>query len=1079
MDITEGIEEERSQEEGKVLTQLEERRKQEEILWRQKYRVQWLREGEKNTKFFHKAMVQHRQRNRIFSIKNQEGQQVVQHEEIETVLVNHFKAIMTETHMDRTEAIAKIGGEIPNLITRDQNLALMRKITRKELEDIVRNMKRNKAPGPDGFTVEFFQAGWNFLASDVLEVVEEARINQRTWPGINSTLLTLIPKTNQADHADGFRPIALCNVIYKIVASIMAQRLKLILPSIISPEQTGFVEGRQILDGLVVAQEVLHTLKSKKEKGMLIKLDLSKAYDRLSWKFLESILKAFGFCDRWVSWIISMISTPNFSILLNGAPTTNFNALRGLRQGDPLSPFLFIIAAEGLGRYFKKEARDGKIQGLKLWGHRTIVTHQQFVDDIMIYCKATLQEVKRIKKILEIFMEGSGMEVNNDKSRTFFFNIAEPVKKHLTRVMGYRLGVLPTKYLGVMLDTSSLKLSNWQYIIEKIMKRLNNWTFRALNMASRVVLLKATIQAIPIYPLSVMATPKGICNKLVEIYRKFLWGGPKQQKKWALCSWKSITKPKEKGGLGLRDPWTLNQVMAAKLRWRWMQGGPDLWKEIWTVKYNMPLSPEEILRDQSTPRGSDIWNLSIQGRDLVDQHIFWEIRGGQVARFWDEDWQQRGKMMNIPGIQEIHRAGDEKGLLKVKDYWNATPENEEWRDWKPLEEWYKSASEEQKSLYKKEMDSRKIKKREGRDILRWGRETKGIFTIHEAYDLKTQSDLGEEEQNWQKIWKTKWWPKIKIFTWLVGRKRILTWDRIQKRGFSGPAKCCLCNLEEENQEHLLNGCSVAQFQWKQTENLFATIERNSRIFKGKASGQEEIWKRTLKQIKETILAEIWADEDWKTTDTEIEILKKINVDQGMIYQQGPKQNYQLANQSCAVFRKPAEGFIKLNCDGAAKGNPGPAGFGGIFRNTEGATQWIYAEHGGTMSNNEAEFMAFHQGLKIARRNGYKKLEIEGDSTLVINAIRQLIQGKSWEKVVKSWRSAITVREIGDMLTGIDVTLTSHVRREGNKPADCLANWGSNERRAPIDDSWTNQEELARWDELNQLIRKDNDEANQG
>eukprot|EP00253_Pinus_taeda_P018997 PITA_18997 len=288
-----------------------------------------------------------------------------------------------------------------------------------------------------------------------------------------------------------------------------------------------------------------------------------------------------------------MISTPNFSILLNGAPTTTFNASRGLRQGDPLSPFLFIIAAEGLGRYFKKEARDGNIQGLKLWGHRTIVTHQQFVDDIMIYCKATLQEVKRIKKILEIFMEGSGMEVNNDKSRTFFFNIAEPVKKHLTRVMGYR-----------------------------------------------VVLLKATIQAIPIYPLSVMATPKGICNKLVEIYRKFLWGGPKQQKKWALCSWKSITKPKEKGGLGLRDPWILNQVMAAKLRWRWMQGGPNLLKEIWTVKYNMPLSPEEILRDQSTPRGSDIWNLSIQGRDLVDQHIFLEIRGGQVAKFWDEDWQQ-------------------------------------------------------------------------------------------------------------------------------------------------------------------------------------------------------------------------------------------------------------------------------------------------------------------------------------------------------------------------------------------------------------------------------------------------------
>eukprot|EP00253_Pinus_taeda_P008502 PITA_08502 len=906
----------------------------------------------------------------------------------------------------------------------------MRKITMEEVEDIVRNMKRNKAPSPDGYTVEFFQAGWKFFASDVLEVVEEARINQRIWPGINSTLLTLIPKTNQAEQADGFHPIALCNVIYKIVASIVAQRLKLILPSIISPKQTGFVEGRQILDGLVVAQEVLHTLKTKKEKGMLIKLDLSKAYDRLSWKYLERILKAFGFCDRWVNWVISMISTPNFSILLNGAPTTTFNASRGLRQGDPLSPFLFIIAAEGLGRYFKKEARERKIQGLKLWGNRTTVTHQQFVDDIMIYCKATLQEVKRIKKILEIFMESSGMEVNNDKSRTFFFNTAEPVKNHLTRVMGYRIGDLPTKYLGTMLDTSTLKLGNWKSIIEKITKRLDNWTFRALNMAARVVLLKATIQAIPIYPLSVMAAPKGICNKLVEIYRKFLWGGPKQQKKWTLCSWKSLTKPKGKGDLGLRDPWTLNQVLAAKLRWRWLQGGSDLWKEIWTVKYNMPLSPEGILRDQNIPRGSDIWNLSLQSRDLVNNHIFWEIRGGQIARFWDEDWQQRGKMMNIPGMQEIHRSGVDRGLLTVKYYWNVAPGNEEWRDWKPLEEWNRNASEEQKSAYRKEIDSRKIKKRDGRDILRWGKETKGIFSIQEAYKLKTQNDPGEEEQKWKKIWKTKWWPKIKMFAWLVGRKRILTWDRIQKRGFSGPARCCLCNLEEENQEHLLNGCSAAQFQWEKTESLFATTarnppgfniwnlwkERNSRIFKGKATGPEEIWKRTLKQIKETILAENWADKDWKTTDAETEILKKINVEQGMIYQQVSKQNRQLANQSRSVFRKPPEGFIKLNCDGTAKGDPGPAGFGGIFRNEDGATEWIYAEHGGTMTNNEAEFMAVYQGLKIARRNGYRKLEIEGDSTMVsISQSRRMFDERVINQLT-AWRTGEAMNEWNQSMT---------------------------------------------------------------
>ena len=276
-------------------------------------------------------------------------------------------------------------------------------------------------------------------------------------------------------------------------------------------------------------------------------------------------------------------------------------------------------------------------------------------------------------------------------------------------------------------------------------------------------------------------------------------------------------------------------------------------------------------------------------------------------------------MLNLQGMQEIYRTGLDRNLITAKDYWNEVPGNEEWREWKPLEEWKRNAIEEQKTAYRKETDSRKIKKRDGRDILQWGKETKGIFSIQEAYKLKTQNDPGEEEQKWKKIWKTKWWPKIKLFAWLVGRKRILTWDRIQKRGFSGPARCCLCNSAEEDQDHLLDGCSAAHFQWEQTKNLFTTTarnprdiiqtlsewgegkfhskivrrawsisagfnvwnlwrERNSRIFKGKSTGPEEIWTSTLKQIKETILAENWADEDWKTTEAETEILKKLNVE---------------------------------------------------------------------------------------------------------------------------------------------------------------------------------------------------------
>lgn len=214
--------------------------------------------------------------------------------------MDHHKEILTELTVDRETAIDLIGKEIPRLITEEQNMALMRAATLEEVEEIVSSMKKSKAPRPDGFTVEFYQAGWHFLGQEILEVVEESRMKQKVWLGLNSTFLTLIPKTASSETAHGFRPIALCNVIYKIIATLIAKILKPILPNIISPEQTCFVEGRKILDGLVVTQETIHSLKQRNRRSMMIKLDLSKAYDHLNWNYLKVILSAFGFSRRWI-----------------------------------------------------------------------------------------------------------------------------------------------------------------------------------------------------------------------------------------------------------------------------------------------------------------------------------------------------------------------------------------------------------------------------------------------------------------------------------------------------------------------------------------------------------------------------------------------------------------------------------------------------------------------------------------------------------------------------------------------------------------------------------------------------------
>lgn len=472
-------------------------------------------------------MIQNRQRNKIFSIKNAEGEREIDQEKIEKTLIEYYKGILTEDQNNRGEAINNISKEIPRMVTEEQNKALMRTISMEELTEVVMNMSRNKAPGPDGFTVEFYQACWYFMGKYILEAVEESRMKQRIWPGINATFLSLIPKSNHSDEPQGFRPIALCNVIYKIIATLIAKRLKPLLPSIIAPEQTGFVEGRQILDGIIVTPEVIHSLKEKKQRGMLMKLDLSKAYDRLNWNYLKAILGAYGFENRWIDWILSMISTPNFSVLINGIPSGTFNATRGIRQGDPISPFLFIMVVEGLGYKIKKDVRDNKIRGIRLWGRNLSITHEQFVDDVMLFGDATLKEVRNFKGILEIFMKASGMEINEDKSCTFIFNSPDTAKVHLTRMLGFKQGSFPTKYLGIQLDVNQNRLKNWQSTVDKLKKRLESWSFRSLNIARRIILIKSVLLSIPIYPLSILKAPKGVLSRMREILGKFLWGGDK------------------------------------------------------------------------------------------------------------------------------------------------------------------------------------------------------------------------------------------------------------------------------------------------------------------------------------------------------------------------------------------------------------------------------------------------------------------------------------------------------------------------------------------------------------------------
>jgi len=180
---------------------------------------------------------------------------------------------------------------------------------------------------------------------------------------VNSTFLALIPKGEGVDQISQFFPISLCNVIYKIISKLIIDRLKKWLPMLISEEQSGFMVGHQILDGVVVAIETIHSMSKSKEKAMLIKLDMAKAYDRVHWSFLQKVLGAFGFEEEWIHWIMSCVNSNSFSVLINGEHSNLFGASWGLQQGDPLSPYFFLLLVEGLGQLIKRNVEGGFIQG--------------------------------------------------------------------------------------------------------------------------------------------------------------------------------------------------------------------------------------------------------------------------------------------------------------------------------------------------------------------------------------------------------------------------------------------------------------------------------------------------------------------------------------------------------------------------------------------------------------------------------------------------------------------------------------------------------------------------------------------
>lgn len=257
---------------------------------------------------------------------------------------------------------------------------------------------------------------------------------------INKTLITLIPKTKDPKNMSDFRPISLCNVVYKIVAKV--------LDSLISPSQSAFVPERQISDNVLVGYEIIHALNNiRKGKAgyVAIKLDMSKAYDRVEWAFIEEIMKKMNFSGEWIRKIMACISSVSYAILINGSSHGSFKSSKGLRQGDLLSPYLFLLCAEGFSALLKRVESKLNLSGFQINKHCPTLTHLFLANDSLIFTKAREKDLLTLKKVLEGYEKTLGQTINLEKSS---FMTSKNVGNETARVSERILGIRRTKSLG-------------------------------------------------------------------------------------------------------------------------------------------------------------------------------------------------------------------------------------------------------------------------------------------------------------------------------------------------------------------------------------------------------------------------------------------------------------------------------------------------------------------------------------------------------------------------------------------------------------------------------------------------------
>lgn len=625
---------------------------QEETYWKQRAKTYWLEEGDTNSKFFHAAASSRKKMNHISSLRTDDGQVLHKHGDLCSLLKDYYVNIFEDAGQVNDYPVS----DNPTRVTAYQNAKLTEKLSFAEFTEAIKSMHPDKASGPDGLNPAFFQHFWNLFGKEVFTCCQSWLEQNKFSANINDTTLVLIPKKDKVEEAKDLRPIALCNVLYKIVAKVLANRLKKILPGLISEEQSAFVPDRNITDNVLVAFELLHYMKRRNSGSMgdvALKLDISKAYDRVSWDYLKKRMVAMGFTAKWIQWMMLCVTSVTYSISFQGSDIGPIVPKRGLRQGDPLSPYLFLLCVEGLSIALKDAANTNTISGCRICTQAPSITHLLFADDSFLFFRADTDETKAIKDILNRYELMSGQAVNYQKSAIFFSsNVRTDKQEEIKNILQVYNNIGNSKYLGLPSLVGKSKKSVFNYLKDKIWAKIKTWSTKLLSRAGKAVLLRNVAQTIPSYTMSCFLIPKSLCQELERMMNAFWWSSSSANNKsikW--LSWSRMSMSKKNGGLGFRDLHGFNLALLGKQCWTLLKTPDALVSRLLKARYYPNCS---LLQAERKGGASFTWSGIWEAKENMKTGLRWVVGDGWSINIYNDRWLRgRANFCVERGINDI------------------------------------------------------------------------------------------------------------------------------------------------------------------------------------------------------------------------------------------------------------------------------------------------------------------------------------------------------------------------------------------------------------------------------------------